>query len=181
MQVSAHELERVHEGLTLCASMSRPMSGYDSEESRDRQVYEDSHDRTPVPKGYRAKLEKLAKSIGFPVSYVPLTDRHGHTNCAPPCWIEIDNHCTPASAFRVLVHELGHAFLHLSGHNQHGPFEDWAEAVVESAAGIVTGQLGVTNGKFSARRCIEYAGDASKLAMVRPIAVQIAERILREF
>jgi antirestriction protein ArdC len=92
-----------------------------------------SHER------YIAQLEAHARSLGYSVDSEPLEHAGGYCDVRSERIVVSSNVEAPNARVRVLVHELAHA--HGVGYADYGR-ED-AEVVVETAAVIVCGALGL--------------------------------------
>jgi antirestriction protein ArdC len=93
----------------------------------------DSHER------YIASLEDHARSLGFTVEREPLSHAGGYCDARARRIVVSGHVAAPNARVRVLVHELAHA--HGVGYADYGR-ED-AEVIVETAAVIVCGALGL--------------------------------------
>jgi len=179
-----HELERIHEGLGSCARF-----GYRQVGTGASGEIPGSWDPTPVHPSYQRRLETFARSIGWPISYTRnCREQDSLGACRTTLWgtqdIVIDERQSAASKFRVGCHELAHAILR---NDYHGDYinDDYHELIAESVAGIVTGKLAMTDGKFSSvylwNQCQSWYSPERELQRVRPLAVEISARLLALF
>ena len=116
-------------------------------------------------------LERFAESIGFTVGHAAL--EHGHGGYCDPEQRRIvvsSNLEAPNAIVRVLVHEIAHALG--VGYRDYG--RDVAEVIVETAAMIVCGSLGLD----TAGESIPYIagwGEDNDLAAIKEYAAKVDE------
>jgi len=124
----------------------------------------DSHER------YIAQLEEHARSLGYSVASEDLEHAGGYCDAKARRIVVSSNVEAPNARVRVLVHELAHA--HGVGYADYGR-ED-AEVIVETAAVIVCGALGLDTSGESIPYIAGW-GEASDLEAIGKHAATVDE------
>lgn len=151
-------------------------------------------DRSAVPAWFMPAMISYLGSLGFGfrLSGDMPDGLYGDTDWASPRrMVTIRGGMTAADTARVTVHEAAHA-TEMAGRrvprNAPEVFTaaleklsegDTPELVAESAAGIVTGALGISDGRFTLRYLADYGQrDYEAISAAQPRAVVIAGQIL---
>jgi antirestriction protein ArdC len=120
--------------------------------------------------GYIAMLEDYARSLGYTIEYRPLEHAGGYCDPVEQKIVISTNVASANAHVRVLVHELAHA--HGISYRDYG--RDDAEVIVETAAVIVCGALGLDTSGESVPYIAGW-GEANDLAAIQKHAATVDE------
>jgi antirestriction protein ArdC len=125
--------------------------------------------------GYLPQLEAFAGTLGYRVEYRDLSDRAAGGWCDSKAQLMVVDSSAPANGrVRTLVHELAHALG--VGYADYG--RELAEVIVESAAVIVCGTVGLDTSGESVPYVAGWAdGDAAKIREYAEKVDECARRI----
>ena len=118
--------------------------------------------------------------LAIPVHLEPIHGRaHGYLTVTPPNRIVIEETNPPMHRTKTLVHELGHAILHLAEPDVHARPEMEVEA--ESVAFVVLEHLGIESAQYSFSYVTGWSGGDAELVSKSGARIQRAAHQLLDF